>query len=168
MTEAIFWLSTIINLFLFNKKRLYCCFLDFKKTFDTVNRAKLWRKLNAVGISSKLICIIRSMYKKIKTCVQSEGMLSEFFMSNVGLLQGEVLSPMLFSLYVNDFESKVLKNGTVIVFMLTWSQFFCNDVCWWYVYFLWECWWTSKNVRHVHFVRLFYWMEYYCQRWEKL
>ena len=69
---------------------------------------------NFFGISSKLICIIRSMYKKIKTCVQSEGMLSEFFMSNVGLLQGEVLSHMLFSLYVNDFESKVLKNGTVI------------------------------------------------------
>ena len=41
-------------------------------------------------------------------------MLSEFFNSNVGLLQGEVLSHMLFSLYVHDFESKVLKNGTVI------------------------------------------------------
>ena len=37
--EAIFCLSTIINLSLFNKKRLYCCFIDFKKAFDTVNRA---------------------------------------------------------------------------------------------------------------------------------
>ena len=53
------------------------------------------------------------MYEKMKTCVQSAGMLSEFFMSNVGLLQGEVLSPMLFSLYVNDFEAEFLKNDTL-------------------------------------------------------
>ena len=92
---------------------MYCCFIDFKKAFDTVNRAKLWRKLNAVGISGKMICIIRSMYEKMKTCVQSAGMLSEFFMSNVGFLQGEVLSPMLFSLYVNDFEAEFLKNDTL-------------------------------------------------------
>ena len=53
------------------------------------------------------------MYEKMKTCVQSAGMLSEFFMSNVGLLQGKVLSPMLFSLYVNDFEAEFLKNDTL-------------------------------------------------------
>ena len=33
-----------------------------------------------------------------KHCVQSSGILSEFFISNVGILQGEVLSPLLFFL----------------------------------------------------------------------
>ena len=33
-----------------------------------------------------------------------------FFKSDVGLLQGEVLSPFLFSLFVNDFEAYLKQN----------------------------------------------------------
>lgn len=36
--EAIFCLSSIISMSLRKKKRLYCCFIDFKKAFDTVER----------------------------------------------------------------------------------------------------------------------------------
>ena len=34
-----------------------------------------------------------------------------FFRNSVGLMQGEVLSPILFSLYVNHFESEYLKSN---------------------------------------------------------
>lgn len=40
-------------------------------------------------------------------------MSTEFFMSNVGLSLGEGLSPMLFSLYVYDFEVGFVKNDTL-------------------------------------------------------
>lgn len=39
------------------------------------------------------------------------GRLSDYFCNNVGLMQGEVLSPVLFNLYVNDFEMIFLKSG---------------------------------------------------------
>lgn len=42
-------------------KRLYCCFVDFKKASDTVERLKLWGKLSNVGIRGKLLNCIRSM-----------------------------------------------------------------------------------------------------------
>ena len=48
----------------------------------------------------------------MKNCVQSAGMLSEFLMSNVGLSQ--VLSPMLFSLCVNDFEAEFFKKRYIV------------------------------------------------------
>ena len=45
------------------------------------------------------------MYQNIKFCVASEGKLSDFFVSNVGVRQGENLSPLLFSVYVDDLEN---------------------------------------------------------------
>ena len=55
------------------------------------------------------------MYENMKSCVRSNGMLSEFFKNDIGLLQGEVLSPILFSLYVNDFEIEFLTKGMIPV-----------------------------------------------------
>lgn len=80
---------------------MYCCIIDFKKAFDT---DKLIEKAQWFSTSGNLIWIIPSMYEKMKTCVQSIGMSSEFFMSNVGLLLGGGLSPMLYSIYI-----KILK-----------------------------------------------------------
>ena len=111
--EAIFCLSSLINLTLSNKKRLYCCFIDFKKAFDSIDRIKLWKKLSMYGIRGKLLRIIRVMYQSMKFRVKSAGFMSYLFRSNIGLLQGEVLSPIFFSLYVNDFEVEFLKHDTV-------------------------------------------------------
>jgi hypothetical protein len=43
------------------------------------------------------------------------GNISEFFISNIGVLQGEIISPLLFFLYVNDCEKEfLLKENTPI------------------------------------------------------
>ena len=41
----------------------------------------------------------------------------------VGLLQGEVLSPILFALYVNDLENVFLKEGNVPIELNTFGLF---------------------------------------------
>ena len=48
--DAIFVLQTLVNKMLRNKKRLYCCFVDYKKAFGYVNRSSLWMKLKLYGI----------------------------------------------------------------------------------------------------------------------
>ena len=45
------------------------------------------------------------------SCVKYQGVLSEYFPSNFGLMLREVLSPILFSLYVNDFEINFIKDN---------------------------------------------------------
>jgi hypothetical protein len=84
------------------KKRLYCCFVDYIKAFDSVQRVMLWYKLYHIGIRCKLLQVIKSMYSNVTTCVQVDGF--NYFTNELSLIQGEVLSPILFSLYVNDCE----------------------------------------------------------------
>jgi hypothetical protein len=84
------------------KKRLYCCFVDYIKVFDSVQRVMLWYKLYHIGIRCKLLQVIKSMYSNVTTCVQVDGF--NYYTNELGLIQGEVLSPILFSLYVNDCE----------------------------------------------------------------
>ena len=57
-TDHIFTLSCIIDIYLQNKKRVYCAFVDYKKAFDLVNRSALWSKLISNGINGKVINVI--------------------------------------------------------------------------------------------------------------
>ena len=64
----------------------------------------LWYKMFNLGIKGRTFRIIRDMYAKVKSCVKSANTMSDFFQYAVGLRQGEVLSPLLFSLFVEDLE----------------------------------------------------------------
>lgn len=44
------------------------------------------------------------MYRNMKSCVIANGSRSSFFISNVGVRQGEYISPILFNLFLNDLE----------------------------------------------------------------
>ena len=100
-----------MNKYLSDRKRLYCCFIDFQKAFDSVDRVKLWHKIFQSGVQGKMLKIIRSLYNNVKSCVKYKGILGEFFSNKVGLMQGETLSPLLFSLYVNDFERHFMSDN---------------------------------------------------------
>ena len=39
--DHIFVLNSLIDLYLFRKKRLYACFIDYKKAFDSIQRQQL-------------------------------------------------------------------------------------------------------------------------------
>ena len=110
--DAIFVLQSIINRTLQNKGRLYCCFVDYKKAFDFVNRSSLWGKLMNIGIQGKMLGIIKSLYENVKSCVKHNGLLTEYFSAFSGLLQGEVMSPILYSMYVNDFEMHFIEENS--------------------------------------------------------
>ena len=76
------------------------------KAFDSIYRNGL--KLFKCGIRGKMLKIMKSMYCNIKSCVKHLGNMSIFFDSLIGLKQGEVLYPLLFSLFVEDLEMFIL------------------------------------------------------------
>lgn len=102
--DAIFILNSLVQKYLNDNKRLYVIFVDMMKCFDSVYRNGLWFKLYNCGIQGKLLSIIRDMYQKVKSCVKSCSSYSDYFLYAVGLRQGEVMSPLLFSLFVEDLE----------------------------------------------------------------
>ena len=108
--DHIFVLHSIIDLYLNkfhnnNKKRLFCAFIDYRKAFDLVDRACLWTKLISYNINGKIMKLIYNIYQNTKACIKLNNIISSSFNCNIGVRQGDNLSPLLFSLFINDFES---------------------------------------------------------------
>ena len=51
-----------------------------------------------------MLRIIRDMYNNVKTCVRSCRSYSDFLDCAVGLKEGEIISPLLFSLVIEILE----------------------------------------------------------------
>ena len=49
-TYPIFILNALIERQLGNKHKVYCCFIDFKKAYDFIDRDRLWYKLIKSGV----------------------------------------------------------------------------------------------------------------------
>lgn len=76
-------------------------FIDFSKAYNMVDREKLWSCLQSVGMHGKFLRFLQALYEGSMSKVKVEGLFSEDFQVNSGLRQGCVLSPLLFSLYIN-------------------------------------------------------------------
>ena len=61
-------------------------------------------------MTGKCFNVIKSMYDNIKSCVSVNGVMSNLFESNIGVRQGENLSPFLFAVFLNDLESFLSSN----------------------------------------------------------
>ena len=112
--DSIFILHNVINEFMENGNKLYTCFIDFSKAFDYVVHDNLWYKLLKIGIRGKIFNILHSMYENIKTRVFCDGVKSEPFYCQLGVRQGECLSPFLFAMYINDLEMYLSANNSGI------------------------------------------------------
>ena len=55
-----------------------------------------------LGIERKCHRIIKNIYKDVKSCKSLNGKLSNFFMCEKGIRQGENLFPLLFSIFLCD------------------------------------------------------------------
>ena len=125
-SDHIFLLHSLFELLKLQKKKMFCAFVDFSKAFDSVWRIGLWRKLLKNEINGKFFTIIYNLYQNIKSCITLNGSNSSFFDSFIGLRQGGNLSPVLFSIFLNDLESYLQSksNGGVDVELLNDDLYF--------------------------------------------
>ena len=111
-SDHIFVINTIFRKFSSMKKDVYLCFVDFRKAYDSVWRDALLLKLLRIGIKGKFFGVIENMYQGCESCIKTDEMLSKFFKCETGVRQGDVLSPNLFNIYLNDLPD-IFKNDIV-------------------------------------------------------
>ena len=109
-TDHMFVLNSLIEIMKVSKKKLFCAFIDFSQAFDSIWRGGLWRKLLFNSVNGNFFTIVY-MHENIKSCVRINDETSAFFPSECGVRQGENLSPLLFSLYLNDLENFIISGG---------------------------------------------------------
>ena len=102
-------------------KRKRMAFVDLAKAFDRVPREIVWWALEVVGVDEWIVKAIQAMYDGATTAVRLRDGESKEFGVKVGLHQGSVLSPLLFTI-VLEALSKEFRCG------LPWELLYAFDL----------------------------------------
>ena len=95
-------IKSLIDHYNGNGKKLYACFVDFQKAFDSVWRIGMYYKLIKCGIDPGFVQLIKNMYEKTTQRLKFENKISRKFFTHKGVKQGCILSPKLFNIFIND------------------------------------------------------------------
>ena len=102
--DNMFSLMTCIQKYICKPRgRFYTTFVDFSKAFDSVIHSHLWTSIINNGIHGKMLKMLRAMYENMKACIKTKKGLTEYFECEIGTRQGDILSPLLFILHLNEF-----------------------------------------------------------------
>ena len=78
--------------------KLFPCFVDFRKAFDTVAQTAIYLKLLDMNVGGLFYNLIKAMYKIAAVCVKVGQNLTDSFESSISVSQWDVLSPNLFKM----------------------------------------------------------------------
>ena len=117
--QAILALRTVVERYRLQRQRgsgggrqrrtqLWACFVDFKQAYDRVPREQLWAQLELMGYGGEWLRAVRAIYVDVPITISAPGLEGRVIHATQGLKQGCPLSPTLFSLYIADFEQRIL------------------------------------------------------------
>ena len=117
--DHVFTLKTLINKHVHNtpKGKIFACFIDFRKAYDSVCHKALFQKLSDLNISDNFIDVLKNMYSKTTCAVKIGDSRTKFVDYTKGVRQGCPLSPLLFNTFINDL-AETLEDKSLNPFIL--------------------------------------------------
>ena len=85
-----------------NKRSIDIIYIDFKKAFDSLVHSKIIAKLSAYGIGYELLSWIQAFLTGRTQRVIIDNALSSYIDVSSGVVQGSVLGPLIFLLFIED------------------------------------------------------------------
>ena len=95
-TQQILMLKLIAEKARRKGRKIYNCFVDFKKAFDSVDQGITWAVLKSYGVDSRLINLLRDINETSQAAVRVDGETEQWFKTNRGTRQGDPISPTVF------------------------------------------------------------------------
>jgi hypothetical protein len=93
------------------KLATYLCFVDVRKAYDRVWRPGLWKKLFDMGVTGRTLRMLQAMFQRVRRSVIVDGWTTDHAEIEAGLPQGGVLSPYLYTVFVNGLHKALSDKG---------------------------------------------------------
>jgi hypothetical protein len=110
-----------------NGRRPQLAFLDIKAAYDSVHRGILWDRLVGKGVPKPHMRMLVELFDFNHSKVVVGGFASRQFHLRAGLLQGSILSPLLYSTFIDGLADQLNPMGDVSMDGVTLSSFFYAD-----------------------------------------
>ena len=87
-SDSLFILKALINKYLHkHKQKIYVCFIDLQKAFDSLWRTGLLYKFGKLGIGKNMFNLIKDQFENTLGSFKYQNMQSIFFCMNKGIRQ---------------------------------------------------------------------------------
>lgn len=104
-------LNETIHYYNSSNSNVHAVLLDMSKAFDKVHYVKLFRVLLNKGMCPLLTRLLLNMYTSQLICIKWDTYVTQSFSTTNGVKQGGVLSPILFTVYIDTLLSRLESCG---------------------------------------------------------
>ena len=83
-------------------RRIYLCFVDIRRAYDSVLHPILWQRCAEIGIGGRFLTTLQALYHRASAVLDIDGTTLPAVPLECGVLQGSPLSCMLFNIYIDS------------------------------------------------------------------